>query len=597
MLLGCVADAAGCILRWVELWVQSLDGLASSPASAREALSNAVLDRRWTEHAAACEAVDAGGVIRTGWEARHPPPVVIDIERLEAITLAHDSGQAWALCEDEKILASRGAAPFGSSLHRYLYVPSMGESSPLAAVTPGTPAIGAGKDLASLLGPSKVNFNAGCGLLMARTWRPMPFEEFVDALASEPSSAAVRMAPPLGESSAGNDAHVLRPYLDGSMILARHGRRGRLVESFHLRLGLLADAIAAVREVTRGTQAPMLNLASSSFRVGLSGAGGSMPVLWSASAALVEGSDAVSLNVPGADLRVFLRGRDRGVTIYSPESAGRSVQAIGSFRVRQIEPGRAGVIVTGTLTTQERLSPVASELAWLRLDLPGVMVDLYGVLESATALASGEWRFRSLQQRLADAAVSALKEREGVPIHDACFETLPQLSSPCDLYSLAVLAVRTLLVNGRNTLAVALDEMLSLARQCAMVTDAKESLAERIGDLMDKDRRWVDSLGPQRLTREDVSPEAALDLIPREIWLRTLSLIVRMFPGVGADSSCRDLGDANPSAPHAVFDESLEELRRLIVETRSLIVIDWRFNREIHSVVRDVRMGLSPGKG
>ncbi len=601
--LGCLTDAAGQVLRWVELWVQSLDLVASSPRSAREALSNAVLDRRWVAQVAACEAAAGGepgvggGVIRTGWEATHPRPLVIDLDRLESVHPREaDSGEEWALCQDERVLAALGAPGYGATIHRYLYVPKLGESSPLVAVTPGSPVVGAARDITTVIGRGAVDFNVGGGLMMVRPWRPMGYEEFIDALVMEPSSAVVRMSPPLGEG--GSSVATARPWLDGSMFLARQGRGGRMVESFHLKLRLLADAICTVRDVTGSSGAPLLNLTASSFRVSLTepGCGGAMPVLWSARAALVQGGDAIPLKIPGTESRVFLRGVDRGVTIYTPESAGRSVQSRGSVRIRQIESGRAGAIVTGTLSTQERLSPGATDLAWLRIDLPGVTADLYGVLESAAAMAAGEWRFRSLQQRLPEKVVAALKEREGVPIQDVAFETLPQLSSPCDLYSLAVLAVRTMLVNGGNTLAVALDEVLSLARQCAVSAKEAASLEDRIGALMDKDKRWLESLGPHRLTREEMSPKTALDLVPREVWLRTLAMIVRMFPGVGPDSACRDLGDAPAAGPHAVYAPVLTDLDRLLVETRSLIMIDWRFNREIHSVVRDVRMGLGTAR-
>src|SRR5438874_12904601 len=44
--LGCVADASGRVQQWVELWVQSTNGLAGSLPASRETLSNAVLDGR-----------------------------------------------------------------------------------------------------------------------------------------------------------------------------------------------------------------------------------------------------------------------------------------------------------------------------------------------------------------------------------------------------------------------------------------------------------------------------------------------------------------------------------------------------------------------
>src|SRR5262245_8733539 len=47
--LGCVTDAAGRVHEWIELWVQTLDGLEGSLPGQREAFSNHGLDARWTK--------------------------------------------------------------------------------------------------------------------------------------------------------------------------------------------------------------------------------------------------------------------------------------------------------------------------------------------------------------------------------------------------------------------------------------------------------------------------------------------------------------------------------------------------------------------
>ena len=79
-----------------------------------------------------------------------------------------------------------------------------------------------------------------------------------------------------------------------------------------------------------------------------------------------------------------------------------------------------------------------------------------------------------------------------------------------------------------------------------------------------------------------------LELLPPELWYHTLAAIVRLFPGVGPDSGCQDYGDAPSLALENVFNQPLEDLDKLLVRSRSLIVIDWNANREIHSAIRDV---------
>jgi len=70
-------------------------------------------------------------------------------------------------------------------------------------------------------------------------------------------------------------------------------------------------------------------------------------------------------------------------------------------------------------------------------------------------------------------------------------------------------------------------------------------------------------------------------------------MIVRLFPGMGPDSVCENYGDAPIGGIHKVFDRLANDLEALLVQTRSLIVIDWRFNREIHAVIRRHLIGTA----
>jgi hypothetical protein len=81
-------------------------------------------------------------------------------------------------------------------------------------------------------------------------------------------------------------------------------------------------------------------------------------------------------------------------------------------------------------------------------------------------------------------------------------------------------------------------------------------------------------------------------MMPAEVWFDTLGLIVRMLPGIGPDSLARDYGDAPQGGIHKILDVPAKALDDLVLRTRSLIVIDWRFNREVHSVVRKHLVGL-----
>ncbi|HUS92321.1 MAG TPA: hypothetical protein VM389_08615 [Phycisphaerae bacterium] len=601
VLLGCLVDAAGFVQEWVELWFQDLEALSSTTAACREALTNEVLDRRWKGYFQAMVQADPASVVHTGWETRHPLPTYVDLASMEPIHPADpQSGGSWALCEDDGLLAAKGVPLYSTSLHRYLYLPGLGKESPLVPTTPDAPKNDQVLSPTEITGGRRglLGLNTAGGLMLVRRHWPIRLEPFADVLSGGSWAGVfhgrglVNLGP-VTQALKGSD-----PALTGGgwLFLGRHGRWGRMVEGFHLKLRLIADAVRCVQRTVQTTQRPLLNLKADSFQVRLASPATGLPFLWTARAVLADPGDAVTLPIRASSVEYFLRSAGSGASVYQPESAGQAVRGRGTVRIRQVLPeGGGGTIVEGTLATQERFEVARYDLIWLRLNLASGRVDLYGQLEQASALAAGEWRFRTVGQRFGEDAVAALRSAEGVPIAETAFEIIPLLSSPCDLYGLAVLAVRTLLVNSQTALPVALDETLSLARQVAEEYDEQTALGLRVRQIFESDGRWAASLGPHRLTNEEMAPEEALDLIPAEVWFDTLGAIVRMFPGLGPDSLARDLGDAPPGGIHKVFDRAVEAIDDLVLRTRSLIVIDWRFNREVHAVVRQHLVGLGGG--
>ena len=606
--LGCVTDSGGKIHGYVEIWVQSLTGLSDSPAAAREALSNRVLDERWTKLFKAYDALDeqparGGSVLyRTGFESAHPGPLFYDTEKREIIhPVDAFSGTAWKLCTDDALLTSKGLPPYSSSLHRYLVADA---KSPLIPTTPDAPTNPNTAPLTEITGPKQTLYplNPG-GLLLIREYAPAPLEPFFDLLSggSWDGILAGRTAVHLNrlnealEEKTGSSSDMA----DGRLFLGKHGKWGRLIENFHLKLRLFADCMQEVRTLTAQTQRPLLNITAQSFQVDI-GAGArayALPFLWTAGARLVDPGDAVTLKPGGGgdaagDATYFLRGLAAPGNVYQPESVSKPASGRGTLRIRKTMAENTGLIVEGTFSSHDRLGvsggsdPTKNDLIWLRVPVGSQRIDLFGHIEKEPALAAGEWRFRSERQRLPEAVLGQLKSAEGVPIPETLFDVIPLLSSPCDLYSLAILGARALLVDADNTLAIATDELLSLARQVALQHQEGAPLGERIRAIFQADARWLNSLGPHRLTRDTLTPQEAFDLVPANLWFDTLALLVRMLPGFGPDSWCRDFGDAPRGGLHKIYEPAQNHLDTLLVRTRSLIVIDWRFNREIHAVLR-----------
>jgi hypothetical protein len=576
--LGCVADAGGMVQQWIELWVQSPVGLATSLPARRENLTNALLDTRWARHVEALDRSEPGAMIRTGWEAAHPLPTFLDASKNEPVhPAAAPGGHAWRLCRDDSLLASLGLPPYSTSLHRYLYVGEAGPNAKLIATTPEAPTSPATIALSELLAGRKdlIPFNPAGGLMMVRRHAPHSFETFLDMLAG-------------GTSQDGNGTD------EGWLYLGKHGKSGRLLESFHLKLRALGDAVRDVAGFVRDQKRPLLNVSAVSFRVRMGESGAALPTLWTSRSGLVDPGDAIELAIEGSDTKYFLPGRPGESSIYRPDVAAYPVHGKATARVRQVLPEAGGaIIVEGTLATQERVTPGKSDVVWMRLPIGSAPVNLYARVDTEKALAAGEFRLRTVPQRVAPDVAAQLTAAAGVPINNTTFEVLSHLSSPCDLYGLGVLAVRALLVSGKSPLPVALDELLSLARQVAVEHDSGVALGVRIHGILERDARFLASLGPHHLVQEELSPAEAFDLIPAEVWCDALGMIVGMFPGIGPDSRCADLGDAPAGGLHKVFERALSELDSLLLRTRSLIVIDWRANREIHAVVRGFLTGLA----
>ena len=584
VLLGCITDAGGHLRQWVELWIQNPAGLSSPLLAAPGVLGNALSDSRWERTMAGGSCLDPGSLICTGFENTPALPTYISKSKSQPVHPTDPkSGERWILCTDEAVLSTRGLPGYAASLHRYLFLKSRGIESRLIPATPDAPTNEFTLPLNEVLGDSSdfFPFNPAAGMMTARKLAPLALEAFFDALtAGSPES----ISPP-EKSGNGQPESTGALTWDGWMFLGAQGTSGRLLESFHLKLRALSDAIRSVECTTRLTQRPLLNLSAESFRVTPGVKGRGLPSMWTAKTDLVNPGDALQLPVKNVDLQYFVPAQPSAISIYQP--LGRqAVKGRASVRIRQLLQEGNGTILEGTFATQERLELAGNDLVWFRLSLGSDAIDLYSRLQSETALAKGEWRFRTLPHRLEPQLLERLNAAAGVPIGNVSFAHLPQLTTPCDLYSLGVLSVRALLVNRQTTLPRALDEILSLARQIALEYDAAIALSLRVRGVCEREARLIEALGPHRLAQEEMQPARAMDLIPPALWWEALAMIVRMMPGVGPDSICRDYGAAPAGGLHRIFAPTVADLDMLLLRTRSLIMIDWRSNCEIQGIIK-----------
>jgi hypothetical protein len=590
--LGCLVDAAGAVREWLEIWVQNVAHFESSFPAARAVASNRVLDENWSRRARAFQELEPESFLATGWETRHPEPIFFHANLSGPVPpIDQATGRRWQLVRDDAGLKAKGLPEYSHSTVRYLALEGDVDTL-LVPATPNAPENESTQPLSEAIG-DVIGFNPAGGLMMARSYAPLSFEEWSDLLAGKPWKGIEhgrKTFKPPGRYRTLQDANLLR-HGGGHLFLGSHGRAGQMIESFHLKLHLLAAALRLVRSHVQQRQIPFLNLSAESFRVSISEADADLPFLWNSRIMLAVPGEAVALPLASTEMRYFIPPRFGETSIYQPAMAGVAVSGRGGVRIRKVLPAEDGRLsLEGTIITQEKLALGGSDLLWLRLTLPSGRVDLYAHLAAneGAGVAAGEARFRTVSQELGEPAVAALREAEGVAFSNVPFETLPLMSTPCDLYALAVLAVRALFVDEEVSLPVALDEILSLARQVSALPESERPIAERLQTIVSPAGKAGIVLGPHRLLREKIAPEEAFRSFPRELWCETLAFLIRLFPGLVPESFSRDYSDAPALALENVFDEPLAELEKLLISSRSLIVLDWNANREISAVIRKI---------
>jgi hypothetical protein len=585
--LGCLVDTGGYIHCWVELWIQNINGLQGTFESYREAVSNHSVDERWKKRAAFLARLDRSRKIEISSETVHPLPVYFDLALTgPANPKEPASSQPWELCLDDALLEEHGLPRYSTSLARYLYLRQTAKP-PFLPVATGSPENESTQEPRQVLGPL-VPLNPGGGFMMLRKFAPLSFESYVDLISGQPWKGleeGTKVFKLAGVYRTLQNADAIQQG-GGHLFLGKHGRAGRLIETFHLKLDLLLQAVRLVQTFVRDEQLPFLNLSADSFRVSLAESSQNLPFLWTGAVSLSVFGGAFALPIEKSDVRYFVAPGGDTASIYNPVTSNHTMSMTGAVRIRKVLSQDDGFVLEGTLSTQQRIALSPTDLLWLRLTLSPGRVDFYAnVFEG---LASGEQRFRTLPQKLPEHLGMALVSAEGVRFPHVLCGSLPMRSSPFDLHALATLGVRTLLVNNENTLPVALDEISSLAQSVAHLGEGVD-FSKGVRELCASDARWRTSLGPHRLLNpQSLTPEEALAYLPAEVWWDAIGLLIQCFPGLIPASFCANFGDAPPLALHSVFDPVIEALEKLSLRTRSLLFVDWTYNAEVKSVAQAI---------
>jgi hypothetical protein len=588
--LGAVCDAAERVQEWVEVWVQDLKLRDVAFSSHQEPLDNATFDQRWRADCERTRMTLPETVIATGMEETNPSPILIKPGSAQSASqVANIEPTSWKVCKDDALLASMGLPPYSTSSYRYLYDPAAGGSKKFIAAVPDAPANSHVQSLDHALpGAEKCTvFNAHGGLVRVTRFSPLELEDYLQILEGRPWNGPV---PRTAQILPGSIYSALQAW-SGSpkglpfLLHSPTASGDRLNEVFFLKLSALLQLLKGVRAYVSAQQLPLLNLSPTSFRVFLPEVGDSFPAFWASKVTLTKPGQAYLLKIKFTEQKYFVRLGRTEPSPFLPEGLGAHSFGIGSVRVRNVLTERDGVVLEGTLVAEDYLGLDAHDMLWFKLPLGEERLEFYAHVHTSETVGPKEARFRTVPAKHTESVIASLKRATGTAFQRSPYEIWPLLSSPCDMFSLGVIATRILLANSQGNLAVILDEILSLAQRFGKQPNDADSFLSQLKALAERDQHVLDLISPHGLMESGDSPEAARSKIQMEPWLETIGLLLRLFPGVSPHSFCRSFGDVSALALETVFDRPIQELEAIALRLRSALLPSLSANEDIASVL------------
>jgi hypothetical protein len=589
--LGCICDAEAIILEWVEIAVQSMELRDLAYSGYQERLSNFTCDERWRAEWECVKKNLPHQVIATGMEKSNPAPILILRKPAWPNAPLYLSQPAtWAVCQEDALLTSACLPAYTTSPYRYLHEPRARKSKIYLAVSADAPVNAQVQPVSQLAAANDTLaiFNPQAGLVRVTRFGPLNLEDYVQVLEGKAwlGPAPGEIAAPPTRIYAELQTWSASPKGLPFMLHGEGNQNDRLNEIFYLKLSALHGMFKEVRNFVRDRQLPLLNLSPASFRVELPGSGDPFPTLWAAKCVLVKPGQAYPLQLRSTLQRYFIRFGKVELSPFLPERLGVQAFGTGSVRVRTVTTETDGVVLEGTLLAEEYLSLESHDLLWFQLPLGEERVEFFAHVLSSESAGPKEMRFRTVPAKLSEAATGPLKSAAGVVFAKSPYNVWPLISSPCDMYSLGVMAVRLLLANHTSNFPVILDEVLGLARHFCTNVKEEGSFLTEFKSLLNHDQQLLDLVSPNKLTEAGGLPHQARACINMEIWLDAIGVVLRLFPGAGTQAYCNDFGDVTPLALETIFDDPIQRLEGLLLRLRSILLPSLLDNQEIAGVLQ-----------
>lgn len=586
--LGCIVDDRSMVREWLQIWVQNLEDFAGLDSNNTSQSSSEQLDRQWRHYWQATRDASPTAMVLEPREEKLRP-LYLDVSRWRVVTPRSPEGNEWALCRDDQKLSDAGLPRYSESTKRYLWAPGgPAEFGRFAEANGSGRTADTTKDSVATIGvePSWLAINPQGAAMAVRIHAPLNFEDYAGLLGGAT----------IGEITAGKRDFEAAQLVSSLTDQGQDGRipsllgRGNGAELFYLKLRLVLDAGHALRDYLRQNQRPLLNLDPNSLGV-FPGASGELPWPWITSCLLVRPGQAVSYVIPGTTQTRFISLGESGLPAYCPSGLSKRSNltvTIRPLRVSLDEEQR--VSIEGKIWVAAPVPVAASDMVRFRLTQGQITGDFFGAVIVERTESRQEIEFRTWPRAMNTKEFTELKRCEAGKLELCWCELIPSLSSPYDMYSLSILGMRVLLSHLGNPLSVVVDEMERLGRTAGKHLQGNSSFQEAVSVV---ERLLGEGMGggclkAEHLLAGQLSRQASSEWMTPRLWAETLTILLRLMPGLGPLSECADYGAASDGGLHMPLEKPIAFLEQLTARARCMVFSDWSANREIRLALEDV---------
>ncbi len=590
--LGCLADRENKVREWVQIWVQDLEGLLDIDQGLAEQLTGEQLDRRWRRHWQATKNLSPSQIIAET-AVENLRPFYLDAQQLKVVCPKTAEGTEWRVCRNDAELEQAKLPKSSQSIWRYLAVGDAAKGTAMYCSTDKrAPVGGLAQERSAALGfkPELIPINPQGGQVAVRVHPPLDFGDYADLIGGATIAE-------IGARKRDCEAAILASTLG---VLGQDGRRHGLMlgnnnaaELFYLRLRLVLQAGKALLANLRGNQCPLLNLDPCSFGIGIQ-ATGELPWAWTTTCELVRPGRAVTFAIPNTDQVRFIAAGDTGIPAYCPSTASRRGDMGVTIRPLRINVEDRRVSIEGSIWVSSPFPVETSDIVRFRLTQAGIAGEFFAAVVLDKPGLLQEIKFRTWNRDMTPEEIAQLRRFEGGKLERSWCEFIPVLSSPYDFYSFSLVGARALLVNPTNLVSGVIDELERLGRVAGNQLPAGASLPQVV-DAVEKilaAEKGNEILSAVQIFGQLPNRPKQVDFLPPRMWAETIALLVRLMPGLGNASVCADYGAAPSGGLHVPLEETIAALENLCARARSLVISDWNSNRELRSLLAEIKSSI-----